>query len=140
MPRSRNVKHGFFINEYLGTCDPFEQLLFEGLWLLADRVGRLENRPLKIKAQIFPYRDFSTPVITGWLQNLHDNGFIYLYEVEDKSYIEILNFEKHQSPHKNEKSEGHPDPVKKPEKTEYSTKPSNYSNNPVFHASAQYDC
>ncbi len=55
--RARNIKPGFFKNEHLGTADPIVALLFEGLWLLADRDGRLEDRPLRIKAEIFPYRE-----------------------------------------------------------------------------------
>jgi len=31
------------------------RLLYPGLWMLADREGRLEDRPLRIKAEILPY-------------------------------------------------------------------------------------
>jgi hypothetical protein len=33
------------------------RLLFTGLWCLADREGRLEDRPAEIKAEIFSYDD-----------------------------------------------------------------------------------
>src|SRR5262244_3073085 len=53
--RARNIKPGIFKNELLGAADPLLTLLFEGLWCMADREGRLEDRPLRIKAEIFPY-------------------------------------------------------------------------------------
>lgn len=39
---------------------PYEaRLLFIGLWTLADREGRLENRPKKIKMSLFPANDIN---------------------------------------------------------------------------------
>lgn len=100
MARARNIKPGLFRNEILGIADPLYTILFEGLWVLADREGRLEDRPLRIKADIFPYRDgLSMDSMLDWLAA---NGFIVRYEVNGAKYIEILNFKKHQNPHKNE--------------------------------------
>ena len=100
MARARNIKPGLFKNEILGVADPHFTLLFAGLWLLADRAGRLEDRPLRIKAEIFPYRDgVSVDDMLTWLQV---NGFIDRYEVKGVRVIRIVNFEKHQNPHKNE--------------------------------------
>lgn len=100
MARARNIKPGLFKNELLGVADPLFTLLFEGLWVLADREGRLEDRPLRIKAEVFPYRDgLSVEDGLNWLQS---NGFILRYKAGTGSFIQILNFGKHQSPHKNE--------------------------------------
>lgn len=100
MARARNIKPGLFKNEILGTADPLYTILFEGLWILADREGRLENRPLRIKAEIFPYREgLDIVAMLGWLE---DNSFIQRYSVKGESFIQILKFSKHQNPHKNE--------------------------------------
>jgi hypothetical protein len=100
MARARNIKPALFKNEILGVADPIYTLLFEGLWLLADREGRLEDRPLRIKAELFPYREgLDMPAMLGWLQ---ESGFIYRYTYGENRYIEIANFTKHQNPHKNE--------------------------------------
>ena len=100
MARARNIKPGLFKNEVLGIADPIYTLAFEGLWMLADREGRLEDRPLRIKAEIFPYRfDLNIESVLGWLQN---NGFVHRYESGGNRYIEVTNFTKHQNPHKNE--------------------------------------
>lgn len=135
MARARNLKPGFFVNEYLGTCDPLEALFFEGLWTLADRFGRLENRPLRMKAQIFPYRNLSAQEITGFVQNLSDHGFLTLYAVDGQNYIEICNFAKHQNPHKNEKGGEIPPPPQPPENKGSRSESSNYESAQEKHES-----
>lgn len=100
MARSRNIKPGLFKNEILGVADPIYTIIFEGLWLLADREGRLEDRPLRIKAEIIPYRDGIN--MNEHLHWLSANGFIIRYNVDGVNYIQVVNFKKHQNPHKNE--------------------------------------
>ena len=53
--RARNLKPGFFQNEYLADLPMAARLLFQGLWCSADRNGRLEYQPKKLKAEILPY-------------------------------------------------------------------------------------
>ena len=99
MPRARNIKHGFFVNEDLIEL-PFDvRLLFIGLWTIADREGRLEDRPLKIKIAIFPADDVD---VNRGLELLQAKGFIVRYSEHDKKYIEVTNFVRHQKPHHNE--------------------------------------
>ncbi len=99
MARSRMLNPDFFRDEELAELDYVHRLLFAGLWGLADREGRLENRPKRIKADLFPY-DPDVDVVDGLLRlNGH---FITLYEVEGRNYIHINNFLKHQKPHPRE--------------------------------------
>ncbi|MCS3467114.1 hypothetical protein M2401_000835 [Pseudomonas sp. JUb42] len=100
MARARNIKPALFKNEVLGVADPMITLLFEGLWLLADKAGRLEDRPLRIKGELFPYREGID--IEGLLQFLASEGFIIRYTVGVKRFIQVDNFDKHQNPHRNE--------------------------------------
>lgn len=109
MARARNIKPGIFKNEILGSADPIYTLLFQGLWTLADREGRLEDRPLRIKGELFPYRDgIDVDDALGWL---HDNGFIIRYQAEGGRYVAVLNFLKHQKPHKHEQKSDIPAPT-----------------------------
>jgi hypothetical protein len=94
--RARNIKPGFFENEDLAELGPEAMLLFAGLWTLADREGRLEDRPKRIKAQLFPYFDLDCD---GTLEALQDRGFLERYSVAGTRYIQIVNFLKHQNPH-----------------------------------------
>ena len=105
MARARNIKPSFFKNELLGEADPLLGLLFISLWTLADKSGRLEDRPLRIKAETFPYREGID--INGYLTQLLSLGFIDRYKAvcsgKEISVIEIVNFTKHQTPHSTEK-------------------------------------
>ncbi|HBA85987.1 MAG TPA: hypothetical protein DCZ95_18030 [Verrucomicrobia bacterium] len=97
--RSRNIKPGFFKNEILGECSPLTRILFAGIWCMADREGRLEDRPKRIKVEIVPYDDID---VDEALNCLHENGFIIRYSVQNQRYIQIANWKKHQTPHMKE--------------------------------------
>ena len=99
MSRSRNIKPGFFANDRLAECSPLARLLFAGLWTIADREGRLEDRPKRIKAEVLPYDDCDIDILLGELAN---GGFIAKYTVGNSKYIQVVAFTKHQNPHKNE--------------------------------------
>lgn len=107
MSRSRNIKPGFFKNDVLAECDPLARLLFAGLWCLADREGRLEDRPKKIKAECLPYDDCDCD---GLLDQLAGRGFIVRYVVDSVGYIFIAEFKKHQNPHVKEQASTIPAP------------------------------
>lgn len=105
MARSRNIKPQFFLNEHLAQKSPYARLLFIGLWCLADCKGRMEDRPMRIKAALFPYESVDIDALLDELATQPEN-FIVRYEVDGNRYIEITNFGKHQNPHKNEKEVG----------------------------------
>jgi hypothetical protein len=107
MARARNIKPGFFKNYLLADLGPCCQILFAGLWCLADREGRLEDKPRLIKAELFPYYDFD---VNGGLTELERCNFVKRYTVNGESFIEVQNFKKHQSPHGTEKASVIPDP------------------------------
>lgn len=102
MARIRTVKIGFFRNEHLAIFSPFHRLLFQGLWLLADKEGRLEDRPKRIQADLFPF----DPVldVNAMLTELADgpDPFIERYQVDGRRYIAVLNFGVHQRPNHKE--------------------------------------
>lgn len=99
--RARNIKPGFFKNEYISELRFEVRVLFIGLWTLADREGRLEDRPKRIKIELFPGDNLD---INSMLDELaqSEGEFIKRYEANGKRYIQILNFSRHQKPHKNE--------------------------------------
>ncbi|MCX5975860.1 MAG: hypothetical protein NTV33_03285, partial [Coprothermobacterota bacterium] len=101
--RARNLKPGFFQNEYLADLPMAARLLFQGLWCSADRNGRLEYRPKKIKAEVLPYDDVDVALLVKDLETSPDR-FIYRYIVAGREYIQISNFSSHQDPHPREKA------------------------------------
>lgn len=106
MARARNIKPSFFLNEDIVELSCEARLLFIGLWTLADREGRLENRPKKIKMSLFPADDIN---VSEQLSNISKYGFIELYNADDTDVIQITNFVKHQTPHGLEKDSELPD-------------------------------
>lgn len=97
MARSRNIKPSIMENEDLAELDPIARLLFIYLWMLADREGRLEDRPKRIAGRALPYdREVD---VDDLLNQLAGAGFITRYVLGSLGIIQINNFAKHQSPH-----------------------------------------
>lgn len=119
MARSRNIKPGFFTNEELVELDFATRLLFAGLWTQADREGRLQDRPKRLKMQLFPSDSVD---VDAMLADLSAAGLIVRYEVAGEKYISIPSWGKHQNPHHTEKASEIPAPnsvltVKEPDDT-----------------------
>jgi hypothetical protein len=106
LSRARNIKPGFFRNEDLAECDPMARLLFVGLWTLADRNGNLEDRPKRIKGEVFPYDNCDIESLLG---QLIARGLVVRYQAEGRPYITIPRFSQHQNPHHSERPQ-HPKP------------------------------
>ncbi len=107
--RARNIKPGFFKNEILHLeLGAIHAILFEGLWCLSDKAGKLEDRPLRIKAECLPYYNVE---IENLLSELEQKKFIIRYSVNGNKYIKIIHFEDHQHPHVTEKESNIPEPI-----------------------------
>jgi hypothetical protein len=99
MARARNIKPGFAKNEDLAECSMQARLCFAMLPMLADREGRLEDRPKKIKGELFAFDSIEVEPLLG---ELAKHGFIERYAVEGRGLIQIIAFHKHQHPHHKE--------------------------------------
>ena len=111
MPRSRNIKPGLYKNDELANCSIWARFLFPGLWMLADREGRLEDRPKRIKAELLP---FDPNDVDPLLDELESLGFLQRYVNSDGRFIQINNFLKHQNPHRTETKSGIAPPTDTP--------------------------
>jgi len=94
MARTRNLKPGFFANEQLGDCDPLARLLFAGLWTIADREGRLQDKPKKIKAMLLPYDDCDVDALLDQLArpDAFGESLVVRYVVDGVPYPAIPTF------------------------------------------------
>lgn len=106
MARARNIKPGLYKNENLAECSVWARFIFPGLWMLADREGRLEDRPKRIKGELLAYDNVDVDPL---LDELAIFGFIVRYEVDGNRFIQILKFAEHQAPHSTEKDSVFPD-------------------------------
>jgi len=98
MARTRNIKPGFFQNEELGVLDIKARVLFAGMWCWADREGRLEDRPLRLKAQILPFDDCNPDELLDSLTKQKE-PFVIRYQASGTKYIQINKFRSHQNCH-----------------------------------------
>jgi hypothetical protein len=107
MARARSLKPGFFTDEKLAELGPLAMLCFAGIWTVADREGRLEERPKFIKSQIFPYREVK---IQKLIDELVKSDFLIRYEYGGRRYLQVRTWCKHQNPHVKEQASTIPPP------------------------------
>lgn len=93
MARIRTIKPEFWTNERVMECTMSARLLFIGMWNFADDLGRLPLSAKTLKAQIMPSDDVSSDVILGMVSELSRNGLVLIYEVEGRSYIQIVGWQ-----------------------------------------------
>jgi hypothetical protein len=103
MARARLIKAEFFRNEVLGHLPPLARLTFVGLWTLADREGLLQDRPGRIKVDLFPYDlTVTDDEIDGYLEVFDRHDLIMRYVVDRQPLIAITKWRTHQRPHPRE--------------------------------------
>lgn len=106
--RTRLIHPDFFKHEGLAQLPPLHRLLFQGLWGLADRDGRLEDRPIRIHAEVLPYDEGAD--VSAMLTALSEAGFIVRYAAAGRRFIAIPSFSRWQNPHRKEKPSVIPPP------------------------------
>ena len=106
--RIRYLKPDFFIDEDIAELPPLTRILFQGLWCSADKAGRLEDRPKKLKVQLMPYDNIdiekALQILAKQKTTSPQRSFIIRYEINGEKYIQIINWDKHQKPHHTEKA------------------------------------
>ena len=112
MARIRTIKPEYFDDEDVArTCCLGARLLFVGLWTQADKAGRLEDRPARLKARLFPYdADVSPKTVEEWLSQLAAGSFILRYQCDGRAFIQIRTFRKHQHVNVRESESTIPEP------------------------------
>jgi hypothetical protein len=91
--RIRHIRPEFFKHEHISDLPPLTRLLFVALWCMADRSGRLEDRPRRIKVECLPFDDCD---VDAMLWELAESWFIERYEIDGVHLIQVTAFEKHQ--------------------------------------------
>lgn len=93
MARIRTIKPEFWTDEKLTECSLSARLLFIGTWNFADDSGNLDRSPKQIKARVFPLDDIDCEPL---LIELLAQGLLIEYTVNDKLFLHINGFNKHQ--------------------------------------------
>ena len=71
--------------------------LWYGLILTVDDQGRCPSNPALIRSDVWPLDDVSLQQVSDDLVELEKYGFIQLYQVGEKNYLQLLNWHKYQS-------------------------------------------
>lgn len=98
--RIRDLHPEFFTDERVLQVSIPARLLFQGLWLIADRAGRLEEpHPLTLRARFFPADNVDCAPM---LEELVKVGLVLRYTADDRSIMWIPGFRKRQRLHPRE--------------------------------------
>lgn len=97
MSRIRSVHPGLWTDERFVSLSPFARLLFIGIWNECDDQGSFEWSPLKLKMRILPADGED---VASLLNELVDAGSVISYEISDRKYGAVRNFQQFQRPKK----------------------------------------
>jgi hypothetical protein len=96
MARIRTIKPEFPQSESMGRVSRDSRLLFVLLWTLADDDGRLRGSSRILASLLFPYDDDAKDLMDAWLSELEREECIVRYMIDKDTYLQILNWNKHQ--------------------------------------------
>ena len=93
MARIRSIKPEFWIDEKIVDLTAFARLLFIALWNFADDQGYVDDKPRRIKMQVFPGDDLDVETL---LAELLGAGLLVRYDSPIGPVLYVRNWEKHQ--------------------------------------------
>lgn len=88
----------------MGRVSRDARLLFVQLWTIADDEGRLRGNSRILASLLFPYDDDAHRLIGSWLEELEREGCVARYMVDGATYLQVVNWGKHQKIDKPSKS------------------------------------
>lgn len=114
--RIRSIKPEILEDEKSAGLSSDAWRLWVSLWLLADDFGRVRGDARHLQASVF-WACPAPPLVPGLLEELSARGCINRYTVRGQSYIEIVNWTKHQRIDNASKRATLPGPEEADEKT-----------------------
>lgn len=98
MSKKRSIDTHIRLDEDFADLTYRQRDLWHGLIATADDQGRLPGHPGAVRSMVWPMDNISLDDVLNDLRVLASDkhGYIYLYDVDGKSYIQIVNWWKHQ--------------------------------------------
>ncbi len=93
MARIRSIKPETWSDEKFVELSPLARLLFMALWNFCDDFGRIQYSPRQIKLRCLPADCCDVSELIGEIRR---EKMVELYEVDNKQYLSVCNFQKHQ--------------------------------------------
>lgn len=99
MARQRFIWPTIWKDPVFGRLQPLEQILFIGLFSIADDEGRLLADPAYLRAEIFPYKDYANKKVQGIRDSTVEKcDTVHLYRAPTLEHIALLNWHEYQKP------------------------------------------
>ena len=93
MARIRTIKPEFWVDEKVVELTPWARLLFIGLWNFTDDQGYIDDKPVRLKMQVFPGDSVNISELVSELVNA---GLLDRYESPVGPVLKVRNWERHQ--------------------------------------------
>jgi hypothetical protein len=79
-------------SEVIDQLSEGAEVFFTRLIMKADDYGSFYANPKLIRSALFPLKEYKDTQITKWVNECLNAGVIFLYEIENREYIRIINF------------------------------------------------
>jgi hypothetical protein len=96
MGRIRTIKPEFPQSESIGRLSRDARLLFIQLWTIVDDSGVSRGASRILASLLYPFDDDAVSGIEAWIEELEREGMVVRYQSEGTTYIQIMNWLKHQ--------------------------------------------
>ncbi|MBP5462910.1 MAG: hypothetical protein J6Y20_12420 [Lachnospiraceae bacterium] len=106
---NRFLKENICISEDIDNLTLFEEVFFYRLIVNCDDFGRTDARGKILKSRLFPLREVPLEDIDSAVKTLVRNNMIFIYTVDDREYIQVTAWEKHQQ--RRATSSKYPEPI-----------------------------
>ncbi len=93
MARIRTIKPEFWVDDVMVELSFLTRLLYIGLWNFVDDEGYIEDKPKRIKMQVFPADEVS---VEDSLNALEDSGRLHAFDSDQGRLLQITNWLRHQ--------------------------------------------
>lgn len=93
----RIIKESICTSDTIDKLSWFEEVFWHRLTVNCDDYGRFDGRPAILKSRLFPLKSGVTDKnILETLNRLSTVGLVILYTYEDRPYLQLVTWEKHQ--------------------------------------------
>lgn len=93
---NRIIKESICRSDSIDSLSWFEEVLFYRLIVVCDDYGRFDGRAAIIKGSCFPLKDIRVEQIEKALDKLSTVGMVWRYSVEDRPFLQLIAWERHQ--------------------------------------------
>ena len=94
---NRFLKESIVTSDNLDLLTPFQETFFFRLLVCVDDYGRMDARPKLLSSSLYPLKNIPEETISDSLQALEKANLVFLYEVNDRPYLQVTTWERHQT-------------------------------------------